>query len=381
MFALEFQYNRHIKKCELNLNKPINFPCNICEKVFNSKASLASHKRTHTTIIFKCDKCDRNFKKKFIFEKHVKNCTGKKSGVFKCDSCNKIFKIKSYFEKHITQCNNKIIKKIEKFECDKCNRIFKTFFYYNKHIERCNGKCTNLENFKCDKCNKIFKKQKNYLNHINKCNFQNKKYFCEICNKEFKHQRALNGHISCVHGKNNIKEKFICPICNITLFTNKGAFKNHVKNHNEEYRSNKINKFKNSMHDFFNDEEKSKKFRELHSTRMKNNNPMFQEETREKMKKSVQEHIKNLSDTEYNKMVVNFINAPKKGNAVNHSGKYTPTKPEQMVIDFNIPELIYNGNKENSTTLRFANKKHKRSLTPDFIYKETNKLIEVFGIY
>lgn len=264
-----------------------------------------------------------------------------------CEICNKDFDNKSKLAKHIYDMH----KQKPIYECHKCNKKYQHLKSYNKHMDNCN------------------------------INVAIKEYCCPICNKKFEKSSAIGGHMACAHGKNNNKQEFICPICNEKLFTNKGAFKMHVKLHNEEFKNNKMDKFKKSIHDFFNDEEKSKKFRKIHSVRMQNDNPMFQEEAREKMKYSIQERIKNLSDNEYNKLVMNFINAPKKGNAIKHNGKYTPTKPEQMVIDFNIPGLVYNGNKKDSTTLRFANKKHKRSLTPDFIYKGTNKLIETFGIY
>lgn len=204
---------------------------------------------------------------------------------------------------------------------------------------------------------------------------------CKICNKEFEKQGALGGHMACAHGKNNKKEEFTCPICNEKFITNKGAFENHIKNHDMNFKQAKSEKISKNKKEFYADEERCKYAKEVTGQKMKENNPMYNPEVIDKMVQSRQEYFKNLSDIEYNNMVMNFINAPKKGNAVKHSGKYTPTRPEQMVIDFNIQGLIYNGNKKDSTTLRFAKKEHKSSSTPDFIYEGTNKLIEVFGTY
>lgn len=208
-----------------------------------------------------------------------------------------------------------------------------------------------------------------------------KKHICKICGKEFKSGGALGGHMAMAHGEANKKKEYKCPICGKVLFTNKGAFKNHLKNHDEEFKKNKGEKISKAKIEFYADEEKSEFARKLMSEKMKKDNPMYNQETIDKMTKSRKEYINNLSDEEYSKMVINFINAPKKGNAVNHSGKYTPTKIEQMIIDLSIPKLKYNGNCKDSITIRFKHKNFKHSLTPDFIYENTNKLIETFGVY
>lgn len=233
---------------------------------------------------------------------------------------------------------------------------------------------------KCKVCNKEFKYKGSYEKHIVNC--KPKKFICKICNKEFKTGGSLGGHMACAHGKNNIKKEFKCPICNEILYTNKGAFENHIKNHDVKFKKNKSEKIKKSWNNLLNDNKKRQKLSNFRSKHMKENNPMFNKETKEKMKNSLNKRISNLSDEEYSKLITNYINAPKKGNAVNHSGKYTPTKPEQIIIDLNINGLIYNGNKKDSKTIRFKNRTYKRSATPDFYYKfNENKLIEVFGVY
>lgn len=184
-----------------------------------------------------------------------------------------------------------------------------------------------------------------------------------------------------INEKLNKKQLFICDICGKELYTNKGAFANHKKSHDHNWLQQKAIKISKSKKAFYQDKERSKYAREKSREYMKKNNPMFRKEVIDKMVQSRKKYFESLSDEEYNKIVQNFINAPKKGNAVNHKGKYTPTKIEQMIIDFNIPNLIYNGNKKNGITIRFKNKNYKRSLTPDFISKDGTKIVEVFGVY
>lgn len=240
----------------------------------------------------------------------------------------------------------------------------------------------------CDKCGKEFKHQTYFKRHIEKCNpelkLEPKRYICKVCGKEFNSPSAIGGHMGLTHSDKsmNKKKNFKCEICGEVLFTNKGAFESHVKNHDIEFREQKGKKISKAKIEFYADEDRSNFAREYMRNYMKENNPMYNEETINKMVESRKEYFENMTDEEYSQLVQNFINAPKKGNAVNHSGKYTPTKIEQIIIDLNIPGLIYNGNTKNAKTIRFKNKNYKHSLTPDFIYEyDDKKVIETFGVY
>lgn len=239
---------------------------------------------------------------------------------------------------------------------------------------------------KCIKCDKEIKNSNHFKKHIEKCSYNKEtgKHECKICKKEFNNPSALGGHLAIVHSKKsmNNKKEFNCPICKNIFFGNDGSFANHIKLHDEEFRKKKGEAISKSKIEFYSDNKRSKNARETMSELMKADNPMKNQETKDKMVASRKEYFNNLTDEEYSKLVTNFINAPKKGNAVNHSGKYTPTKIEQMIINLNISGLTYNGNKKDSRTIRFEHKNYKSSVTPDFIYEyDETKFIEVFGKY
>lgn len=240
----------------------------------------------------------------------------------------------------------------------------------------------------CGKCRRQFKHQTYFNRHIQNCNpelnLEPKRYTCKVCEKEFNTPGALGGHMGIAHSEKsmNKKKEFDCPVCKVKFVGNDGSFAVHVKSHDEEFDKAKREAISKAKTEFYADAERSRYARENSRQLMLENNPMFNRENVEKMTEARREYIDNLSDEEYSAMIQNFINAPKKGNAVSHSGKFTPTKIEQMIIDLNIPGLIYNGNKEGAKTIRFENNNYKHSLTPDFIYEyDERKVIETFGVY
>lgn len=232
--------------------------------------------------------------------------------------------------------------------------------------------------FKCEKCEKTYKTKQSLNRHMKNCG---KPHICKYCNKEFKTGGALGGHIGTVHSNKsmNNKQNFKCEICNKEFFTTVGTFQSHLGTHDEDFTKKKSESTSNSKKEFFANEEKSKDYRNYLSKRMKGNT--YGKDNAKKISESLKKYFENLSSEEFNKVVSNFINAPKKGNSAKHSGKYTPTKIEQMIIDLNIDGLEYNGNKENAKAIRFENKQYKKSVVPDFIYKNNTKFIETFGGY
>lgn len=325
--------------------------------------------------MFVCNNCKKEFKNSRCYKNHIIN--NKCKIQYYCPKCNKKFTNEKYYISHINKCNyikkNKVI-----YTCSLCKLNFNSKGELTKHQSNHikNGDC------KCIKCNKLFKKFYAYDNHVNTCNYDiNNPYKCSFCNKGFKTHYELGGHVNACHSNNYGLKYFTCPICNKKMYCNNGSYKFHINMHNESYKQDHIEKTKAAINEFYNDAEKSKKVREQSSQRMKINNPSHNPETLQKITESRKKYINNLSDVEYSKMVNNYINAPKKGNSVNHSGKYTATSIEKMIIDLNIIDLQYNGNKKGCKTIRFENKLYRRSFTPDFIYKNKNVYVETFGVY
>lgn len=234
--------------------------------------------------------------------------------------------------------------------------------------------------YKCNICEKEFSHISNRNRHQKKCGIE-QTHICSVCNKEFKSGGALGGHMANCHKEKNInsKQQFKCPICNKIMFTNIGSYNMHIKSHDKDFKSNRASKISCTKQKFFANKEKSKKYLEALSKRKKGQ--VHSEETKQKISKSVKRYINNLSKEDYSKFIANYINAPYRGHKVKHSKRFNSTIPEQKIINFNIDGLIYNGNSQNALAIRLENQNYKKSIIPDFIYKDGKKFIEVFGIY
>jgi hypothetical protein len=112
------------------------------------------------------------------------------------------------------------------------------------------------------------------------------------------------------------------------------------------------------------------------SKRMKENNPIKNPETK---KKAIDSWLKNFylkSKEDQDKMRQNFINAPLRS----RDKEQKPTKPEQKIIDLNIPELAYTGDGKFWVCLGRKKDGKPWNKNPDFKVRGQRKVIEVGNI-
>lgn len=122
----EEQEDKYGKQIEFQTKVEVEkFKCQICEKSYTLKGSLATHKKIHFSSEkdkFECDK--RNLKT--FYKKSMKfhiTTTHKNDQPFKClhDICGKAFKTQTYLNRHQIMHSN-----VYKYECEECSRPFKT---------------------------------------------------------------------------------------------------------------------------------------------------------------------------------------------------------------------------------------------------------------
>lgn len=105
---------RYKLKCILNAHlkshTKFEFKCNQCEKVFRKKISLKRHLEYHTgTVVkpFACDYCDKTFRLNFNLVEHRRIHTGEKP--FACEHCSSTFRTMSNFYSHLRKEHGKLM--------------------------------------------------------------------------------------------------------------------------------------------------------------------------------------------------------------------------------------------------------------------------------
>jgi len=170
----------------------------------------------------------------------------------------------------------------------------------------------------------------------------------------------------------NSQPIYVCNICGYSTYYHSGIGGHKTLAHHPEVQS-KISKaawikyreerhIKNTNNPNYG--WKSIKARKTISNRMLVDNPMFKQENRDKVSKTLSDKMQN--DPIYRaKCLKNYLNAP-----VWKKGKIT--KPEKIIISMNIEDLIYGGNGDLNLPI-----KGNHFRIPDFMSKTQKKIVEV----
>ena len=122
------QYLEH--KTSLCNYKEKKFVCNICEKTYKRKSSLATHLVTHTDIKpFKCLQCNKEFLRNSDLRKHAVMHTGDKPYV--CKVCRKQFSQSSNMLTHLRRHSG-----VRPFSCPVCGKNFFRKVDVSRHSKR-----------------------------------------------------------------------------------------------------------------------------------------------------------------------------------------------------------------------------------------------------
>eukprot|EP01083_Nonionella_stella_P089572 249942_1 len=117
-----------------------------------SSLSLAQHERE-----FKCDICDRCFRRAQDLTRHKAFCMKKLSNAFKCDICERVFEKASRLAYHKTSHSDS-----RPFKCEDCTADFKLHHYLVQHIFRVHKK----NPWKCNECPQAFRLKKELRKHM-----------------------------------------------------------------------------------------------------------------------------------------------------------------------------------------------------------------------
>ena len=141
-YAKRKHLNRHMAVAHSGI-KP--FKCDLCDAAFCEKRHLDNHHlRLHTTERpFKCDLCNKGYLHQRELTQHMRSHDEKPT--YTCDQCMKTFTQAQYLEWHMKKFINGVCPGEYPFKCNVCEKKFKKKAKLNVHVlihgEERNFKC------------------------------------------------------------------------------------------------------------------------------------------------------------------------------------------------------------------------------------------------
>ncbi|XP_033104306.1 fez family zinc finger protein 1-like [Anneissia japonica] len=146
-------------------------------------------KETGSRKSFRCEQCDKVFKKQYLLKRHSVVHTGERK--FVCSICDKTFKLRSTLDHHYA-----VHSKEKLFACSLCPQQFSRMSTLRTHM----AIHAKMKNFQCDICGKDFVQKGNLTSHMN--THSNKRPFkCTICGWGYNQGSNLKKHIITTHTK------------------------------------------------------------------------------------------------------------------------------------------------------------------------------------
>ncbi|CAG9829532.1 unnamed protein product [Diabrotica balteata] len=163
--AFNFKNNlfTHMKTHESNPEE--SYTCPTCNKVVKNWNLYLKHRKIHEGLRYKCDMCDKAFKRSDSLKCHKDNQhSSDEPNKVSCETCQKDFKNKKLLKMHqVTHLNNSL-------NCQHCSAVFTTEKYLKRHIKTLHAGYKDIQSldkqYSCPKCNKKFKLRYSIERHI-----------------------------------------------------------------------------------------------------------------------------------------------------------------------------------------------------------------------
>ncbi|KAG9347988.1 hypothetical protein JZ751_004007 [Albula glossodonta] len=207
-----------------------NFPCQLCEKAFNSVEKLKVHSYSHTgERPYRCthQDCSKAFVSKYKLLRHMATHSPEKT--HKCNYCEKMFHRKDHLKNHLhTHDPNK-----EAFTCEECGKNYNTKLGFKRHLAL---HAANNGDLTCKVCQQTFASTGILLEHLkthagkSSGGTKEKKHQCEHCDRRFYTRKDVRRHMVVHTGRKD----FLCQYC-AQRFGRKDHLTRHMKkSHTQE---------------------------------------------------------------------------------------------------------------------------------------------------
>ncbi|CAG5895653.1 unnamed protein product [Menidia menidia] len=201
-----------------------NFPCQECQKAFNSLEKLKVHSYSHTgERPYRCSHpdCSKAFVSKYKLLRHMATHSPEKN--HKCSYCEKMFHRKDHLKNHLhTHDPHK-----EAFTCQECGKSYNTKLGFKRHLAL---HAANNGDLTCQVCLQMFPSTGVLLEHLkthagkSSGGTKEKKHRCEHCERRFYTRKDVRRHMVVHTGRKD----FLCQYC-AQRFGRKDHLTRHVK--------------------------------------------------------------------------------------------------------------------------------------------------------
>ncbi|KAI5104128.1 zinc finger protein PLAG1 [Silurus meridionalis] len=202
-----------------------NFPCQLCEKAFNSVEKLKVHSYSHTgERPHQCTHtdCTKAFVSKYKLLRHMATHSPEKT--HKCSYCEKMFHRKDHLKNHLhTHDPNK-----EAFTCADCGKSYNTKLGFRRHQAL---HAAHRGDLTCQVCLRPYPNTTLLLEHLRAhagksatAGAKEKRHQCEHCERRFYTRKDVRRHLVVHTGRKD----FLCQYC-AQRFGRKDHLTRHVK--------------------------------------------------------------------------------------------------------------------------------------------------------
>ncbi|KAM3957684.1 uncharacterized protein ACR2FA_008398 [Aphomia sociella] len=171
------------------------YKCVICQESFIKIRILVIHMSIHFNN-YSCEICGSGFMTLRLLKKHLEV---HENGNFPCDRCNKIFNTAYKRTLHVRGVHMKQFPR----RCPICPERFNSNYKRTIHLQDVHNQSTRVH--KCETCGRAFNLKYHLICHTRSVHLQERNQQCDVCHQRFCNKETLKRHMIIHTGEKNYK--------------------------------------------------------------------------------------------------------------------------------------------------------------------------------